>query len=182
MAVDPAGGHVFVSDGPGTSSIVVLDYRGTIVKTIPEEDGASGMAVDAANHRLYVALHDDSAISVIDTRTLTETKRFSTSPYTDPSNLVIAGGKLWFSCVYDLIRGCVVSANLNGSGKAKADMIGIDAMTVLAAGGPTGNLLALGSGYGEPSVVGVYEVAGTTPTLVSDGRERVPVPAPAPSS
>ena len=159
---------MFVSDGPGTSSIVVLDYRGTIVKTIPKEGGASGMAVDAANHRLYVALHDASAISVIDTRTLTETRRFSISPYTDPSDLVIAGGKLWFSCIYDLIRGCVVSANLDGSGKTKADLIGIDAMTVLAAGGTTGNLLALGSGYGEPPAVGVYDVSGATPTLVSD--------------
>ncbi|HEY4237102.1 MAG TPA: hypothetical protein VGM45_07190 [Gaiellaceae bacterium] len=44
LAVDPAAGHVFVSGGPGTSSIVVLNYAGAIVKTITGEGGASQMA------------------------------------------------------------------------------------------------------------------------------------------
>src|SRR5437763_8083949 len=79
IVVDPAGQHVFVSSGPGTSSIVVLNYAGAIVKTITGENGASGMALNPATHTLYVALHDVTAISEINTQTLTETHRFSTS-------------------------------------------------------------------------------------------------------
>src|SRR6516162_3629711 len=79
LAVDAAAQHVFVSGGPGSSSIVVLNWDGTIVKTITGEAGASEMAVaDPTTHTLYVALHDANAISEIDTQTLTETTRFST--------------------------------------------------------------------------------------------------------
>src|SRR5437764_7169097 len=84
LTVDAAGGHVFVSGGPGTSSIVVLDYAGAIVNTITGEGGASQMALDPATHTLYVGLHDATAISEINTQTLTETRRFSTDPYPDP--------------------------------------------------------------------------------------------------
>ena len=167
IAVDPAGGHVFVSGGTGTSSIAVLDYRGTLVKTISGEGGASGMAVDTATHTLYVALHDASAIGEIDTRTLTKIKRFSTSPYTSPTSLVLAGGKLWFSCL-DLFHGCVASASVEGKDITKASLIGVDYTTDLAAGGPDQSLLALGSSYGEPPVVSVYDVSGAAPSLVSD--------------
>src|SRR5690348_3715506 len=73
LAVDPGGQHVFVSGGPGTSSIVVLSYAGKIVDTITGQPGASEMALNPATHTLYVALHDATAISEISTVTLTET-------------------------------------------------------------------------------------------------------------
>ena len=171
LAVDPAGGHVFVSGGPGTSSIVVLDYTGAIVKTITGEGGASQMALNPATHTLYVALHDSTAISEIDTQTLAETRRFSTAPYPNPTNLVIAGGKLWFSCHQDDGEGCqdIVSANLDGTGMA-VSISGWFFATMLAAGGPGGNLLAVGEDYEAPPEVSVYDVSGTTPTLVSNAR------------
>src|SRR5215471_3122137 len=125
LAVDPVGQHVFVSDGPDTSSILVLDYNGNIVKTINGEDGASEMALDSATHTLYVALDNDvPAISEIDTQTLTETKRFSTEPYANPYSLVIANGKLWFSCIDNggIGSNCVASANLDGTGLAAANL------------------------------------------------------------
>ena len=53
LAVDPAAGHVFVTAGAGTSSIVVLNYAGQVVKTIANEGGASGMALNPATHTLY---------------------------------------------------------------------------------------------------------------------------------
>jgi hypothetical protein len=165
LAVDPIGQHVFVSGGPGTSSIVVLDFDGNIVKTITGEGGASQMAVDTATHTLYVALHDATAISEIDTTTLAETNRFSTAPYGSPSSLVIAGGKLWFSCLKGG-TGCVASASLGGTGLTdeSANLSGIDQSTALAA---NGNLLALGDSYAEPPTVAVYDVSGATPSLVS---------------
>src|SRR5436305_2823546 len=114
LTVDPAGQHVFVSGGPGTSSIVVLNYAGAIVKTITGENGASGMALNPATHTLYVALHDVTAISEINTQTLTETHRFSTS-FADPTSVAIAGGKLWYSCFQNDGEGCLVQANLDGT-------------------------------------------------------------------
>lgn len=171
LAVDPAGGHVFVSGGPGTSSIVVLNYAGAIVKTITGESGASQMALNPATHTLYVALHDATAISEINTQTLTETTRFSTAPYPDPTNLVIAGGKLWFSCRQNDGEGChdIVSANLDGTGMT-ASISGWFFATMLAAGGTGGNLLAVGEDYEAPPEVSVYDVSGATPSLVSNAR------------
>ena len=171
LAVDPSGGHVFVSGGPGTSSIVVLNFAGQIVKTIAGEGGASQMAVDTATHTLYAALRDQTAISEIDTQTLTESKRFSTAPYPDPSSLVIAGGKLWFSCFQNDGEGChgLVSANLDGSNMAAAPapIASYFFATALTAGGPGNKYLAVGDSYQEPPDVDVYDVSGATPTLVS---------------
>jgi hypothetical protein len=171
LAVDPTGQHVFVSGGPGTSSIVVLDYSGTIVKTITGEGGASQMAVDTANHTLYVALHDATAISLIDTQTLAETKRISTVPYPDPSSIAIAGGKLWFTCFQNDGEGChdVIEADLDGSNMAPAPapFASYFFATDLASGGPGNKYLAVGESYEEPPNVDVYDVSGATPVAVS---------------
>ena len=166
LAVDPTGQHVFVSGGPGNSSIVVLDFDGNIVKTITGEGGASQMAVNTATHTLYVALHDATAISEIDTTTLAETTRFSTGAFAEPSSLVIGGGKLWFSCT-DSGNGCVASANLNGTGITQQSLGGIGQTTALATGGAGHNLLAVGDTGGSPSTVAVYDISGATPSLVS---------------
>ena len=173
LAVDPSGGHVFVSGGPGTSSIVVLDYAGQIVKTITGQGGASQMAVNTATHTLYVALHDQSAISEIDTQTLTETARFPTNPYPSPTSLVIAGGKLWFSCFQNNGQGCIasnlgyiVSANLDGTGITNT-ISGWPFATVLTSGGPGNKFLAIADTYQAPPNVDVWDVSGATPTLVS---------------
>lgn len=165
LAVDPSGGHVFVSAGPGSSSIAVLDYAGKLVKTISGEAGASQMALDSATHTLYVALHDASAISEINTQTLGETTRFSTAPYPDPLSLVIAGGKLWFSCANGN-SGCLVSASLNGSGMA-TPISGVAFPLFLAAGGSNNHLLAFGYSEDEPPNLYVYDVSGAAPSLVS---------------
>jgi hypothetical protein len=124
------------------------------------------MALNPATHTLYVALHDAGEISEINTQTLTETRRFSTTPHSDPSSLVIAGGKLWFSCFQSNGQGCLVSANLDGSGMA-TPIPGFSFATLLAAGGSGGNLLAIGDSYQAPPTISVYNVAGGVPSLVS---------------
>ena len=176
LAVDPSGGHVFVSGGAGTSSIVVLNYAGQIVKTITGQGGASQMAVDTATHTLFVALHDQSAISEIDTQTLTETKRFPTAPYSEPTDLVVAGNKVWFGCFGNSGQGCIasdnlgyiISANMDGTGITDPGTIsGWPFATVLTSGGPSDNLIAIADTYQEPPNVAVYDVSGGTPTLVS---------------
>lgn len=96
MIVDPEHGRLYVTGGSGNSSIVVLDFTGSVVTTISGQSGAAGMALDQATSRLYVALFGANSISVIDTDTLTEVTRFSVAPRT-PYFLGLAAGKLWFA-------------------------------------------------------------------------------------
>jgi hypothetical protein len=166
MTVDPAGQHVFISSGPGGSSIVVMNFDGTIAGTITGEEGASEMALDSATHTLYVALYDASAISEIDTQTLTETARFSTAPFTNPYSLVIAGGKLWFAGV--AYPDYVASANLNGTGVASGSGIVIPGAAVqLAAGGASDQLLATSTTGVTPSSLALYDVSSGSASPLS---------------
>src|SRR3989442_3223391 len=91
ILVDAANSHVFVSSY-GNSQIVVLDYSGTIVKTITGEAGAYGMALSGGT--LYVALSTGGAIDRIDTTTLLETSPL-VSGIVHPTDLVLAGSRLW---------------------------------------------------------------------------------------
>jgi hypothetical protein len=164
IAVDGAHQHVFVSGGIGTSSVVVLDFNGTIVKTITGQGGASGMVLDGSSGTLYVALRDNTSISKIDTTTLTETSRMSVAPIAEPGQLVLAGGKLWFG------HGChgssdgVASINLDGTGVTPRSM-GADYCPVLA-GAPGSTLVATGERGISPTTLYVYEVSTDPPTLV----------------
>jgi len=171
LAVDGAHQHVFVSGGPGNSSIAVFDYSGNLVDTITGEPGASQMALDASTHTLYVALHDATAISAIDTDTLAETDRFSTAPYPGPYNLVLGGGKLWFSCAAGNGQNCptdtgggVVSVNTDGTGMA-ASIGGYFFFTMLAAGGPGNNLLAVKNAYAG-SAMATYDLTTDQPSQI----------------
>jgi hypothetical protein len=165
LVVDPVGQHVFVSGGRGTSSIVVLDFNGNIVKTITGEPGASQMAVDPATHTLYVALNDATAISMIDTETLTETSRFSTYPYLSPTYLTIAAGKLWFACGGQ--SGCLASTNLDGSDLTDSGLGYFPYGPVsLASGGSNDHLLATASADSEPPDISVYDVSSGSPSLI----------------
>lgn len=167
VAVDPVAKHVFVSGGPGYSSIVVADYDGTIVKTITGEPGASQMVVDAADHTLYVALHDPADVSEIDTTTLAETSRFSTEPWLNPLGLALAGGKLWIASDGGSPTPFAV-ANLNGSGLTDAGLsAGGTGASLLTSGGPANDLLALGWTGLSPGGLSVYNVGSGSPTLVS---------------
>jgi hypothetical protein len=165
MTVDPAGQHVFVSSGIGGSSIVVLNFDGSIAATITGEQGASQMALDSATHTLYVALYNSSAISEIDTQTLTETTRFSTAPFASPYSLVIAGGKLWFAGLGS--PGYAASAGLDGTGIASAAGIVIPGDSVrLAAGGANDQLLATVNALYEPARLALYDVSSGSATPV----------------
>jgi DNA-binding beta-propeller fold protein YncE len=97
VAVDGTVGHVFVSGGRGTTDLVVTDLDGRLVGTIGNQQGATGLAVSADSTTVYAALGDGDAVSAIDTATLTERARYPLGAGTCPSDLVPAGGKLWFS-------------------------------------------------------------------------------------
>ncbi|WP_030666652.1 hypothetical protein [Streptomyces cellulosae] len=87
--------HVYVS-APGDDAVLATDHDGQVVKKVEGLDGARGMAESADESTLYVALPDADAISVIDTATMTETRRISTGADTEPESLALAGGRLFF--------------------------------------------------------------------------------------
>lgn len=96
MLVDPANQHLFVTGGSSSSSILVMDYSGDTVATIPDEPGASGLALSGDGSTVYVALAGGDAISAISTSTLTETARYATGTGTDPAYVAYSSGKVWF--------------------------------------------------------------------------------------
>jgi hypothetical protein len=168
MAVDGEHEHVFVSGGAGTSSIVVLDFDGTIVTTIVGQPGASGMVVDESSDTLYVALRDATAISRIDTVALTETSRMSVAPLSLPTNLGLAGGKLWFahSCQ---ASGGTGSINLDGTAVTdQTTLPGYCPVFATTPGDP--DLLATGDMGLSPTTLYVYDVSTGPPTLVKSVR------------
>jgi hypothetical protein len=94
LVVDDAHGHVFLSGG-GTDGIVVRNLEGATVTTIPNEPGATQMALSYDSSTLYVALVGAGAIAAIDTGTLTETTRYSVGAIC-PTSVAFASGKVWF--------------------------------------------------------------------------------------
>jgi hypothetical protein len=96
MLVDPVHHHLFITGGSGASSILVADYSGQTVATIPSEPGASGLALSGDGSTVYAALANGDAISAISTSTLIETARYATGAGTDPAYVAYTSGKIWF--------------------------------------------------------------------------------------
>src|ERR1019366_8930406 len=62
MLVDPAHHHLFITSGSGSSRILVTDYSGQTVATIPNEPGATGLALSSDGSTAYAALsHRDGS-------------------------------------------------------------------------------------------------------------------------
>ncbi|WP_031183298.1 YncE family protein [Streptomyces seoulensis] len=98
LVVDGAHQHLFFSQGAGTTGIAVTDLAGEPVATLDGEQGADGLALSPDGRTLYAALADADAIAVIDTATVTETRRVDTGGDSAPVSLAVAGGKVWYSC------------------------------------------------------------------------------------
>lgn len=96
LLVDDAHEHVFVSGGPASNSVVVLDLRGRQVKKIDNQYGATGLALSEDGRTLFVAQATGDAISAISTETLKETSRHPTGPRTCPTHLARVGAVVWF--------------------------------------------------------------------------------------
>ena len=96
MLVDPIHHHLFVTAGSGSSSILVTDYSGQTVAAIPNEPGATGLALSDDGSTVYAALANGDAISAISTTTLAETARYATGTGTDPAYVAYTSGRIWF--------------------------------------------------------------------------------------
>ncbi|MFE7839550.1 hypothetical protein ACFU53_26905 [Streptomyces sp. NPDC057474] len=109
--------HVYIS-APGDDAVVATDHDGRVLKTIEELDGARGMTLSWDESTLYVALPEADAIAAVDTATLTETRRFATGAGTEPENLAVTAGRLWFS-----YQATVFDAGIGSISVADADPV-----------------------------------------------------------
>lgn len=121
LLLDSAHHHLFVSGGPSSEVLTVTDDFGTRVKAIPGQPGANGMALSADGSTVYVAQSDADAISAVSTRTLQQTALYPTGSGTRPQDVVVAGGRLWFSYKGDVLGGHALtggigSVDLGGGG------------------------------------------------------------------
>jgi hypothetical protein len=96
MLVDPGHKHIFITSGTGYSTILVTNYSGQTVATIPNEPGATGLALSGNGKTVYAALADGDAISAISTSTLTQTALYSTGAGADPTYVAYTSGRIWF--------------------------------------------------------------------------------------
>src|SRR6476646_4883125 len=75
IAVDDANGHVFVS-GPTANEVLVFDFNGNLVKTIPNLCGAGAMVLHGTS--LYVVERSVGAIEALDLSSLTDSGAVAT--------------------------------------------------------------------------------------------------------
>lgn len=175
MVVDSSRGHLFFSPGRTGSGVRVTDLAGGSQTTIPNLPDASGMALSPDGATLHVALIQAGAIAAIDTRTLTETRRYSIGAGTCPTWLAPAGGKLYFGygCTYG--KGLLGSLDLRGAAPVVALGLPLNGTFVrpplLRSSPADPDLLFLAdqSSVTTPSSgrATVYDVSSGTPALVA---------------
>lgn len=95
IVADGVHQRVFISD-PAGGKVLVADYSGNVVGTIPSLPGVTGLELSADFGTLYAAVPGVDAIVTIDTAALQESARYATGDGTDPKFPALAGGKLWF--------------------------------------------------------------------------------------
>lgn len=86
-----ANGRLFVSDG---NTVAVLRTDGTTQTTLTGMFGARDVLASTDGAKVYVALSQADAIAVIDTTTLSEVARYTTSPC--PVHLAVGGARLFY--------------------------------------------------------------------------------------
>ena len=86
MVVDSAHHQLFISTGGAANSLLVTNEAGVVTNTIAL-NGAHGLALDGTT--LYVGESGASDIAVIDTSTLTVTRRLATGANTCPTSVAV---------------------------------------------------------------------------------------------
>jgi YVTN family beta-propeller protein len=153
MVVDDVHERLFFSAGSGSSRILVTDFSGATLTTIPGQSGAFGMSLSADGSLLYAALGGADAISVIDTATLQEVTRYATGAQSCPRRVVPAGDRLWFVSSCDAQWGSIGSLLPGASPVVQRDLASVYGVAPLAVSPGAPGLLAVGdSGMSPPSL------------------------------
>ena len=167
MLIDPAQQHIFFTGGSGSASILVTDYSGNAVATIPNEPGATGLALSGDGSTVYAALANGDAVSAISTSTLTETARYATGAGTQPTYVAYTSGKIWFG-YGGAAQGGIGSIDPSTSPATvtlKAAAGSWYSAPILAAS-PNGELAA-GEPAQSPDQLATYDVSSGTATVLA---------------
>ncbi len=95
MAVDSVHDHLFISQDSKFGDIMVYDFSGNPVGSIPAGGEVKGLALSPDSSTLYAA--SPGEISVISTVTLQQTRLYLPPPNATPVDLAVQSGKLWVS-------------------------------------------------------------------------------------
>lgn len=165
LAVDDAGGHVFVSQ-PAGNDVQEYDFQGNLLATIPNVYGAYGMTIDGGE--LYVAQSTTGSIVEVPLANPASTPVTVATGLQDPTWLVYTGGRLW------------TAEQNTGSGAGWGNVASADPST--------GTVTTLSGSFYEPDLavspgdpdtlfvaqdglsagsISRYDVSGSTPTLVA---------------
>jgi hypothetical protein len=165
MLIDPAHHHIFFTGGSGSASILVTDYSGNQVATIPNEPGATGLALSGDGSTVYAALANGDAVSAISTSTLTETARYATGAGTQPAYVADTSGKIWFGYGGAAQGGIGSIDPSTGTVTLKAAAGNWYSAPILAAS-PNGELAAGEPGQ-SPVQLATYDVSSGTATVLA---------------
>jgi hypothetical protein len=173
MLVDPVHQHIFFTSGSGSDTVLVTDYSGQTVATIPNEPGATGLALSGDGSTVYAALANGDAVSAISTSTLTETARYATGTGTDPTYVAYTSGRIWFG--YDAAtHGGIGSIDPSASTatvtlNATSEPVNTWYAAPMLTASPNGELVAGEPGQ-SPVQVASYDVSSGTATVLAPSR------------
>src|SRR5215469_12195176 len=152
MVVDPAHGHIFISQGSSSQNgILVTDLTGQVVTTITGQTGVRGIALSPDGSTLYAALSGGDAVTAISTATLTQTASYPLPAGDSPFNVAVQSGKVWVSyntgTLFQAAVGYFDPSAASPALQAPASMSGWFSAPQLAADpSDTGVLVAVGTG------------------------------------
>lgn len=172
LVLDTAHQRLFISGGPSSEVIAVTTDYGSKVGSITGEYGANGMALSADGSTLYVAESDGDAISAVSTKTLQEIAHYPTGTGTRPQDVVLAGGRLWFTYKGDIAAGQALTGGIGSVDlTAGGDTQPVTLEPPIAYGAPQiavdpadpGTVVTAGTDTGNNTTLSVYDVSSGTP-------------------
>jgi len=153
-----AGGKLLVATG---DEVRAYSAKGVLLGTVPGQAGVAGLAATADGAHVYAALRNGSAVSTIDTATLTETGRVTGLPCA--TGVALAGAQLFVAYGCDQDGGAIARVDTATGG----DPVAVDAdqrwyqQPRIAA--VAGRLVAVEQGL-TPAEAVSYAVDGTSVT------------------
>lgn len=164
MAADTRHNHLFVAGGSSDFSLLVTDFSGKAVGTIPLGSRASSLALTSDARMLFVALPDSASIAVIDTTTLTQTASYPTGAGTAPTYVTAVGHDAWFGYGQPGNAGIGFLNGHRGTVTLTPEPGFYAAPKVLASPAAPGVLLA-GEVTVTPSVLEEFDITSGSPVL-----------------
>jgi hypothetical protein len=165
IVADSGHHQVFVS-GAGSDPVVVTDFTGRPVTTLPALDGATALALSESGDILYAAIGNTDEIAAVRTDTLQEVALYFTGYGHNPQHLAVVGHDIWFSYGQDANTGIgeLDPGALTVTTTSEPDFY----YPALLASSPSApNTLVAGNPHTSPSVIASYNVSTGTPVQIA---------------